>query len=120
MSNHSDLQSLSKQQLIEKIITARGIWHQDQQTIESLTDQVGKAVGDIEKLNAVIEEKDALIDQMQSDLHQAADKMMTAWCRLKDAYRVVERHHKTDDDNPPINRDNSEATGRQHASAPSK
>ena len=61
-----ELNALSKEELVGRLISARDYYRADQATIQSLTDQVAKAIGDIEKLNAVIEEKDAAIAEMQA------------------------------------------------------
>lgn len=68
-----DLHTLSKEELVGKVRTARTIWHKDQKTIESLTDQAGKAAGDIEILNAQIEERDQRIQVLEVSLEDSAE-----------------------------------------------
>ena len=110
MSNHNDLQSLSKPELIQKIITARGIWHQDQKTIESLTNQCGDAAAKVEEQKKLIAQKEEYLQSLREKLHQAGEQMMELWCKAKTAYRVVEPYHKVEEDDK----------GGQHESAPSQ
>lgn len=102
-----DLDTLSKAELVGRLISSRDYYRADQKTIESLTDQVGKAIGDIEKLNAVIEEKDAQIAQLNEQLEALCTPIAVACRQVGTAKEMLKPYWK----------DNN---GGQHASAPSE
>lgn len=106
-----DLHTLSKEELVGRLISARQYYRDDQATIESLTDQVGKAVGDIEKLNALIEERDTQIERLHALLGEVEDINMKVLCRVNHASKILNPYQIPEDTN---------GKGGQHASAPSK
>lgn len=93
--NGRKLQDLSKAELIEKVKTAREIWKTDQTTIESLTDQVGKAADDIKKLNAGIEEKDAQIESLREKLEELCTQIALAYRQVQTAKEALKPYYKS-------------------------
>ena len=106
---NEDLSTLSKEELVEKVITARKCYRENQKSIESLTDQVGKAIDDIEKLNTTIEERDEQIAALHAQLEALCEPIAIACRQIGDVKDRLKPYWKKPANN-----------GGQNASAPSE
>lgn len=127
MSNQKPLKLIdcSKEELVEKVMTARKIYLQQEDTIQSLTNQcaelnaqlqepnpdieqmaaqIAKLESEIETLDTTIEglqeairEREIQIKSLLNKLQEFGDVALETWCRAKHAYTIIKPYHKTKD-----------------------